>query len=486
MAVSDNHDNIINYAGDFRLKAVTIISYRKAGNSEKAVRQNILPQTISITLVEDLTMPVLTGTIDVTDGVDFRTSLPLTGMEKLELHVFTPGQNQIKFLEGVSDTFNVYKIEKIRGAMSMSSRESLYRIHFISREAYRNSTTRISKAFKGPVENAVYEICQDEKYLDSRKRVYAEPTSTNSKYVIPNLKPFKTIRFLSNNSVSDKYNNAGYLFYETTKGFNFRSFESLMAQGGNIARTSVEKYAMQPANMRDAEQNKDIALDLQSPDQYSFENVVNTLDELNKGLYANHLVTHDIYNKKITTFNYDYHESFGDNFHTEHQDGNKTPDKYTKPLAYYEDTGKMLSDFPMAKLMSVVDTKAVHNDYEFTSPEVLLPNKVSQRAQMANNHLLLTVPGQTRINAGNIITFNLPLQQPIGHDEAQKTNPYYSGRYLILSLKHKFDVPNQKHTMNLRTVKDAVMTDLPKGLDEVTVLTDKKDAVNLYEEDERI
>ena len=368
----------------------------------------------------------------------------------------------------------------------MSSRESLYRIHFVSRESYRNSTTRISKAFVGPVENAVYQICQDEKYLDSRKRVYAEPTATNSKYVIPNLKPFKTIKFLCDNAVSDKYNNAGYLFYETTKGFNFRSFESLMAQGGNIARPSVEKYAMQPANLRDAKMDKDILLDLQSPDSYSFEDVVNTLNELNNGLYANHLVTHDIYNKKITTFNYDYHESYGDHFHTEHQDGNKTPDKYNKPLAYYEDTGKMLSDFPMAKLMSVVDTKAVHNDYEFTAPEVLLPNRVSQRAQMANNHLLLSVPGQTRMNAGTIITFNLPMQQPVPHDEAQKTNPYYSGRYLIISLKHKFDIPKQKHTMNLRTVKDAVMTDLPKGLDEVTVLTDKKDAVNLYEEDERI
>jgi len=486
MAVSDNNDNIINYAGDFRLKACTIISYRKAGNSDKAIRQNILPQTVAVSLVEDITMPLLTGTIDVSDGVDFRTTLPITGMEKLELHVFTPGQNGIKFLEGVTDTFNVYKIEKIRGASGMTARESLYRIHFVSREAYRNSTTRISRAFEGPVENAVYEICQDAKYLDSRKRVYAEPTATNSKYVIPNLKPFKTIKFLSDNAVSDKYNNAGYMFYETTKGFNFRSFESMMAQGGNIARPSTEKYAMQPANMRDAQQNKDIALDLQSPDSYSFEDTVNTLNELNNGLYANHLVTHDIYNKKITTFDYDYHESFGDNFHTEHQDGNKTPDKYTKPLAYYEDTGKMLSDFPLSKLMSVVDTKAVHNDYEFTAPETLLPNRVSQRAQMANNHLLLTVPGQTRMNAGTIITFNLPLQQPIGHDEGQKTNPYYSGRYLILSLKHKFDIIKQKHTMNLRTVKDAVMTELPKGLDEATVLTDKKDAVNLYEEDERI
>lgn len=485
MAASDNQDNIINYAGDFRLKACTIISYRKASNSEKAVRQNILPQTMAITLVEDVTMPVLTGTIDVVDGVDFRTFLPITGMEKLELHVFTPGMDEIKFLEGYTDTFNIYKIEKVRGT-SGTARESMYRIHFISRESYRNSTTRISKAFTGPVEDMVHEICKDEKYLDTRKRIYAEPTATNSKFVIPNLKPFKTIKFLSDNAVSDKYKNAGYLFYETTKGFNFRSFESMMAQSGTTARVSTEKYAMQPANMRDNSQNKDILKDLQSPDSYSFEDVVNTLNELNNGLYGNHLVTHDIYNKKISTFDYDYHTEFGEHFHTEHNDGAKSGTKFLKPIAYYENTGKHLSDFPMAKLMSVVDTKAVHNDYEFTSPELLLPNRVSQRAQMANNHLLLTVPGQTRMNAGNIITFNLPLQRKVAHDEAQQTNPYYSGRYLILSLKHKFDIIKQKHTMNIRAVKDSTMTDLPKGLDEVTVLTEKKDAVNLYEEDERV
>ena len=35
MAASDNRDNIIDYAGDFRLKACTIISYRKSPTSEK-------------------------------------------------------------------------------------------------------------------------------------------------------------------------------------------------------------------------------------------------------------------------------------------------------------------------------------------------------------------------------------------------------------------------------------------------------------------
>ena len=489
MAASDNQDNILDYAGAFKLKTCNIISYRKSNNSEKAVRQNILPQVLTISLIEDVTQPVLSGSIDVSDGIDFRTMLPITGMEKLELRVFTPGQDEIKFIEGVTDCFNIYKIEKIRGANAMSSRESIYRIHFVSREAYRNSTTRVSRAFAGPVENAVLELVNDKKYLDSRKICHLEPTVSNTKVVIPNLKPFKTIKMLSNFAISEKYKNAGYLFYETTRGFNFRSFESMMAMDGTVARPAVEKYAMQPANLRGAGNDgmeKNVRMDLQSPNSYSFENVVNTLDELNKGLYANRLVTNDIYNKKIQTFDYDYHEQFGEHYHTEHEDGAKSETKYIKPLSYYEDTGKMLSDFSMAKLMSVVDTQKVHNDYDFPKPEDILPNKTSQRTQLGNNHLLLTVPGQTRINAGNIITFNLPLQKRVAHDEGQETNPYYSGRYLILQLKHKIDIPNQEHTMNIRAVKDAVMTDLPKGLDEVTNLREHQIGVNIYEEDNRV
>ena len=49
-------------------------------------------------------------------------------------------------------------------------------------------------------------------------------------------------------------------------------------------------------------------------------------------------------------------------------------------LTKFENTGKTLSDFPLSKLMNVVDTKKVHNDYEFTEPQDILPNKISQRA----------------------------------------------------------------------------------------------------------
>ena len=484
MAASDNQDNIINYAGDFRVKVVNILSYRKAEGSEKAFRVNLIPQTMSINLVEDVTMPVITGSIDVADGQDFRTLLPLTGNEKLELHIFTPGQREIQYIEGQTDTLAVYKIDKIR-LSGGTGRQQVYRVHFISREAIRNSITRISKAFSGPVENAVHEIISDEKYLDTVKPIYLEPTATNSKYVIPNLKPFQTIKFLGQNAVSNKYSNAGYLFFERTDGFHFRSFESLMALNGATARPVKEAYAIQPASVRNEKGDANVIQDLQSPDSYSFENVANTLEELNKGLYANRLVTHDIYNKKITTFDYDYHEQFGQFFHTEHDQGNRTDSKYLRPLAKLDDTDKVLSDYPMAKLMNVVDTKKVHNDYEFTPPEDILPNKVSQRAQMANFHLVMTVPGQTRMNCGEMISFALPNQRPVQHDQPQTLNPYYSGRYLILSLKHKFDVVAQKHTMNIRCVKDSTPKELPKGLDTVYTKTGKVQAQDLYKVDER-
>ena len=484
MAASDNQDNIINYAGDFRVKVVNILSYRKAEGSEKAFRVNLIPQTMSINLVEDVTMPVITGSIDVADGQDFRTLLPLTGNEKLELHIFTPGQREIQYIEGQTDTLAVYKIDKIR-LSGGTGRQQVYRVHFISREAIRNSITRISKAFSGPVENAVNEIISDEKYLDTVKPIYLEPTATNSKYVIPNLKPFQTIKFLGQNAVSNKYSNAGYLFFERTDGFHFRSFESLMALNGATARPVKEAYAIQPASVRNEKGDANVIQDLQSPDSYSFENVANTLEELNKGLYANRLVTHDIYNKKITTFDYDYHEQFGQFFHTEHDQGNRTESKYLRPLAKLDDTDKVLSDYPMAKLMNVVDTKKVHNDYEFTPPEDILPNKVSQRAQMANFHLVMTVPGQTRMNCGEMISFALPNQRPVQHDQPQTLNPYYSGRYLVLSLKHKFDVVAQKHTMNIRCVKDSTPKELPKGLDTIYTKTDKVIAQDQYKVDER-
>ena len=150
--------------------------------------------------------------------------------------------------------------------------------------------------------------------------------------------------------------------------------------------------------------------DLQSPDSsYSFEKCCKHTRRTKPSPYANRLVTHDIYNKKITTFDYDYHEQFAPILsYAEHDQGNRTESKYLRPLAKLDDADKHYQITLLQKLMNV-DTKKVHNDFEFTPPEDILPNKRITKLRMdANFHLLLTVPANKNESEYNWISFALP------------------------------------------------------------------------------
>ena len=65
--------------------------------------------------------------------------------------------------------------------------------------------------------------------------------------------------------------------------------------------------------------------------------------------------------------------------------------------------------------------------------------------------------GYTLLNAGDIITFDAPLQRP-GNPER---NPYTTGRYVIMAIKHMVNVEAQRHEMVLKCFKDAVSTPYP-------------------------
>jgi len=471
--MDSNSKNNIKFAGEFRIDVANIISYRSSdADASKAFRYNIRPQLLSFSIIEDLSLPSLTGELYIADAQDIRTALPLTGMERLELKFYNPGTDlTISTTEEDGDPLYIYKIEKIRQSGG-TGRQQVYKLFFTSREVYRNMTRRISRAFAGPIENAVYQIVKDKKYLDSRKNLIIEETSTNAKYVIPNLRPLKAIDFLAASAVSKRYANAGYLFYETTQAYHFRSFESLLAIGGSTARTVKEKYDIQPAAVREGG-NKNIEKDLRNVESYSFEDSVNMIEQLENGLYANRLVTNDIYNKRIESFNFDYHDSFGDFFHTEHFDGEKAKAKYLWPDTMFDITEKRISEHYDTKLLHYVQTAKTHNDYEFVPCKNTVQKRLSQREQMANFHLVMTVPGQVRLNAGDLISFSLPKQAPIRSDEKMELNPYYSGRYLILQLRHEFDVQNQKHMMTMRCVKDAAKTELPYEHENLITLREK-------------
>ena len=471
--------DILGKAGDYNLETCEIVSYRLAENN--------LPRTVdiklitgSIELTENIFDSCMIGKLQVYDSQDIRTVLPITGMDKLNLKFATPGMDGVNFTEESGKQFHIYKIEQVQQDPN-NQRSQGYDIYFTSKEFYYNFLTKVSRAYTGPIELAVEDILRNKRYLNSTRALIFEPTKTNAKYVIPNLRPFDAIKFLCTQSISQKYNNAGYVFYETPAGYFFRSLESMYALNGTVGRPHKLEYFYQIQNV-----GVDVEKEMRSVIKYHLGKPVNTLENMDSGMYANKLTVHDAFNKTLKTHSFDYYNTFGDYFHAETESGNKTYVKQVLPFVKFDDTDKDVSQFADSKTMVVTETSKVHNDYEFTPTKDTLPIMTSQRQSLYNNILSLQVHGNSLLGAGDMISFDLPLMRPVGDNEKQQSNPYISGRYLITSIKHIISADTGKYEMSLKCSKDAVKEGY---LAETTPYQSKKETPNaydIYEEDERM
>jgi hypothetical protein len=348
---------------------------------------------------------------------------------------------------------------------------------------YNNQLSTVSRAYKGPVEDGVKDLVRSSKYLNSKKILYVEPTATNAKYVIPSMKPFKAINFLGNQAVSGKYNNSGYRFFETSRGFHFRSLESMLAVNGSVARPTSYNFQSQIQSIKDTDKGdevKNITRRMQGVIKFEFSKPVDTLTNIIDGLYANKLVVHDAFNKTITTHDFNYKDNFEKGYHTETIGEDRDSDKQIMPNAQLNDMGKSLFEFADSKKMVVTETSKVHNDYEFVPTSDTLPKIVSQKAGYKNLNLSLLVYGNTQINAGDIINFSVPVMQP---GEKADPNPYTNGRYLIMAIKHTISTEAQRHEMTLRCFKDSVRTPYPSETDPLIIDKDNSVRVDIYNED---
>ena len=296
-----------------------------------------------MSITEDIFSNNIMGSVTVYDSQDIRTLLPITGLERLSFKFNTPGLPGYDMTEDNGIPFQIYKVDSVRKD-EQNDIGQFYKIYFCSPEMYYNQLASVSKAYSGPVENAVVDILRQKKYLNSKKPFYFENTATNAKYVIPSLKPYAAINYLSTQTISGKYNNAGYLFYETSKGFHFRSLGSLLALGGARARPTRWNYQTQITNVKDGKKDevKDVQKRLQNIIKYEIGKPVDTMSNIMGGMYANKLVVHDAFNKTIKTHNFNYKDNYEKEFHTETIGSASDSNKMITPIAQLNDTGKSL------------------------------------------------------------------------------------------------------------------------------------------------
>ena len=475
--------------GQYNLTELAILSYRQNKEESLPNRMDIKGITFNFEIAEDILTNNVVGSVIVYDMQDVRTLMPLTGLERISIKFNSPGIKGYDYSEDTGIPLQIYKVDKVKRDPDTDGGQ-LYQIFFCSPEMYKNSTTRVSRAYAGPVENGVIDIVKN--YLKSEKPIYVEPTSTNAKYVIPNLKPYQAINYLCSQAKSGKFkNNAGYVFYETSKGFYFRSIASMMGLGGQLTEippkwkfssivTSVTENEKQP-------EIKDVERRLSSVIRYEFEKPIDMLDNINSGFYANRVIVHDAFNKTITTTDFDYIGIGTQQPHTEMSTSKRVgllyPENGDGKGVPYADTNKGLNELPLSKLMVTTETSKVHNNYEFTPTKEILPLITNQKATMRNMNLSLLVYGNTLINAGDIITFTSPIMRPTGHNEEVVNSPYTSGRYIILAIKHTVNVEAQRHEMVLKCYKDSVRSAYPTESEALSsVGKGNFKEFNLYEE----
>ena len=138
-------------------------------------------------------------------------------------------------------------IYKITARTGLRPKVQGYIIHFCSKEMIENELKVVSNAPLGSYSDMVADITKNPSFLGSKKDLFLEPSIGLHKHVFSRLRPFDCIDHLSQFTTSLKYHNAGYYFYETSRGFNYRSLESMLAVESNTARPSVAKFKPKPS-----------------------------------------------------------------------------------------------------------------------------------------------------------------------------------------------------------------------------------------------
>ena len=78
-------------AGQFALSDIQLISYVSAEGGSEPKKVSVRSQVIEINIYEDLFGKGLTGNIVMVDGQNIANHLPLTGFERIEFKLNTPG-----------------------------------------------------------------------------------------------------------------------------------------------------------------------------------------------------------------------------------------------------------------------------------------------------------------------------------------------------------------------------------------------------------
>ena len=445
----------IEFAGDYIMDEILLVNH-------EGLKTDIKKMIVEFNIYESIYKNAVTGTIVISDTQNMIVKMPIQGTERLEFKLSTPGTSKLAHtVDATEETGHPFHIYKLTNKRQVAEGTMMYVLHFGSREFMRNLRVKVSQAYSGTMDDIVAQIFADKNYLDSRKRLLFEPTRNSDKIVIPNMRPFAAIDMICKKALAKNSKGAGYYFYETTKGFHFRSWESMCVTQGEHERPFKQQFQYTPVAVPQSESINKIKQDFMSVESYEFlQNFHDVAANQALGAYGHKVITHNIFDKSYREDTYNYHDYFGTTKHAESIGDSADPIKFAVVDTPVDYDDKNLSEYEEAKVTLQPTTRFLHDEdsgsfgIDVNADGVTEARRASVAVQVAaGTRVKLQVKGQSYLEPGDVIFFRIKSVDAANKTQG-KTDPQYSGRYIISKIRHR--IANEQYKQVIEAVKDGV------------------------------
>ena len=426
----------------------------ESNNQERTIDLRL--GTISVDYYEDIFSPTITAKIRVVNNGDtiknekdgkfqsIYNGLPLRGGERVSMKILDQGltgKNAPKKGLDFSSSENYLYVSSITDVLSDSTRES-FLLNLVSREAISNETTRVESKYSTPIHESVKKILSDVLKTDKFDSQNIEDSQNKYAFIGNMRKPFSVLVWLAAKAVPSGSSNAsaGFLFYQTQNGFNFKSIDGLMQQEAKAVYT----YSEVSENENETEGNDYKIL------KYRTDKNQNLIEKLRLGAYASQRM---FFNPLTFEFTDPQKGLFQLASYKDRIKNLGSKGKISLPTMG-EGSSVSLGDVPTRILCAIVDVGTmVKGVTEESYKENADPSDYQSQSIMRYNLLFtqsvsMTVPCNTDLKAGDVIDCQFPKIS----SEDNSFDMEQSGLYMIKELCHHFE-PNNSYT-SMTLVRD--------------------------------
>jgi len=422
---------------------VVILELRLVGSNGKVA--DLLSSFNAINIYEDIFQNVITGTIQLNDGINLLSEYAIHGNEYIYITFGRPGE--IYQSQRYTKVFRIFKIADRE--KSATGQIQNYVIHFCSEELIFSNQQSISRSYDGGnTSEYVGNICLFDLKCQFNKLVDFENSAGQTQFVLTRKKPLQAIEYFAKHSFSAAL--SPFVFFENKNGFNFVSLQSL------YKRTPIATIQFNSAKFTE-ERNRSPFFNSSDINDFRFNQNFDVEKATREGLYSSKLYTLDLITQtykenNLSLLNELNSDVMIDGFFPFNDATNRNNkalyEEFNSSVRYWL-TNKGRSNKPY-----FINKRVRDND---TFIEENLAQRIMQIELINNTELHCVVPGNPQYTAGFTVELDIPAFTPNLEIEQVK-DPFYSGKYLITAVRHII-VPGSLQTI-LELSKNSISTSL--------------------------